>query len=403
VLILTKVVHKFRRLRIKKKGVLLTIFLILSFGQGCKYQRSLNLVEPEQQNLPTETSVSKTKAVSENLAPSKPYEVHQNSNTLSALLVKGNFLERMNRWKGKALFVKFDSTKVPNAFRYYYFNSLYQDTNQNKIQDIADQGFFNPGSTVKVGLVALVLEELNRIGLGRETEYRVANSGNWYRISEDIRRAIAISDNDATNRLILWLGFDKINTSFRKKGLSHLVIDRLMLDRGTLIKSPPFEMRFKNKIVRQNTQSVSVKPTCYETTQKVGNCATATDLVNGLIRINQPEYFRDKGFDIRPGDRNWLKQIMSHTPQQEGFNYPDDYCRFLTGLENKIANRVGKLLSKCGVSLFSNTYTDLSFIETNSGEKYYVVLSVNPPQGSSEKEIIQWMNTVAEFILPQLP
>jgi hypothetical protein len=94
---------------------------------------------------------------------------------------------------------------------------------------------------------------------------------------------------------------------------------------------------------------------------------------------------------------------MSHTPRKEGFNYQDDYCRFLTKVEHKIASKSGRMLSKCGVALFSNTYVDSSFIEADSGQKYYIVFSVTPPKGVSEKEIIQWMNTTVNFVLLRLP
>ena len=75
----------------------------------------------------------------------------------------------------------------------------------------------------------------------------------------------------------------------------------------------------------------------------------------------------------------------------------------MTQVERKIAGKSGRMLSKCGVALFSNTYVDSSFIETDSGQKYYVVFSVTPPQGISEQEIIKWMNTITNFALLKLP
>lgn len=331
-------------------------------------------------------------------------QIHSDSEILGLLLEDNDLLARMNAWNGKGLFVKFDPTKTPPEFSYYYHNSVYQDENQNNIQDPSDQGFFNPASTVKVGLAALVLEELNKIGFNRQAKYRIAGSQKWYSFDEDIRRALVISDNDATNRLILWLGFDLINHSFKNKGLRHFVINRLMLDRGTLVPSPPFEMRLGEEVVQQSKKRVTVELACYETSEKIGNCATATDLVEGLIRINQPEYFNDdESFELTQEDREWLREVMSHTPRQEGFEYEDDYCRFLTNLKQKVADDSGKMLSKCGVSLFTTTYTDLSYLETDTGQRYYILLSVSPPRGYPEEETIRWMSKVAETILSKLP
>jgi hypothetical protein len=328
----------------------------------------------------------------------------QDTSTLNRVLQEGGFLEQMNSWNGKALFVKLNSIKTSPEFRYYGYNALYKDVNGNKIQDESDQGFFNPASTVKVSIAALVLERLNKLGLTREAEYRTSESSNWFRIDDDIRHSLLISDNDATNRLILWLGFDQINNDLEDKGLYHLVINRLMLNRGTLVKSPLFEIRQENKLIRQLSKSVSVRVSCYETVTQIGNCATESDLVGVLIRIVQPEYLpSDKNFNLNQSDREWLKVLMSHTPREEGFDYPDDYCRFLTEVEHKIASQSGRMLSKCGVALFSNTYVDSSFIEADSGQKYYIVFSVTPPKGIPEKEIIQWMNTTTNFVLLQLP
>lgn len=94
---------------------------------------------------------------------------------------------------------------------------------------------------------------------------------------------------------------------------------------------------------------------------------------------------------------------MSHTPREEGFDYADDYCRFLTETENQIASHEGRMLSKCGVSLFTNTYTDLSYIETDSGQKYYLLLSLRPPRRVSEPQIIHYMNQVAGALLSSPP
>jgi len=225
----------------------------------------------------------------------------------------------------------------------------------------------------------------------------------WYRIDEDIRLSIVISDNDAASRLILWLGFDYIKKALKNKGLTYLAIERLMLNRGTLVESPAFELRFAGQTIYQPPKPVSLEASCHEKNNQIGNCATASDLVGTLARFVQPEYFsKEERFILNQSDRVWLQEIMAHTPRQEGFEFSDNYCRFLTGVEKQVAKRSGRMLSKCGVALFSNTYVDLSFIETDDGQKYYIVFAVTPPGSITEEAIIQWMNTTASFILSQL-
>ena len=331
-------------------------------------------------------------------------QLKQDTTTLSKILQQKELLEQMERWKGKALLIKVDETQTPPEFRYYHYNDLVVDQNKNGILDSADRGFFNPASTVKVGISALVLEKLNQMNLGRETEYRVSGTSQWYVIADDIRRALVISDNESTNRLMLFLGFEGLNQKMKEKGLQYFSVDRLMLDKGTLVDSPPLELRFNNKVVQQAKQPVKRKSSCWETGRKAGNCASATDLAEVLMRIVQPEFYNtDEGFNLKQEDRIWLQGIMSHTPRQEGFNNEDDSCRFLHPLSKKIIHNSGRMLSKCGIGLFSNAYVDTSFIETDKHEKYYLIFALTPPQGTDKSTATLWMNKAVELILPQLP
>lgn len=296
-------------------------------------------------------------------------QTYHDTTKLAEILAQRDLLSLMDEWQGKALFVTLDTARSPHAFRYYYYDAVYQDSNSNDIYDPADGGFFNPASTVKVAIAALALEKLSANGLTRQANYRIANTERWYSFEEDIRRALVISDNEATNRLSLWLGFNAIKNKLAEKGLSQLVVNRLMLDKGTLVSSPAFEMRFEGDLIQQSEQAVSIDSNCYETHRKIGNCAVATDLLKSLMQINHPEYFMDGPSPAMSlADREWLKVILSRTPREEGFDYADEYCRFLTEIENKFAGDRGQMLSKCGVSLFSNTYTDLSYLETDDGE-----------------------------------
>ena len=359
-----------------------------------------DLIEDTNDNIQeAEEDISDTE-----IAKAKPYRVNHETLVLHEILEGGGFLNQMQSWNGKMLVVKFESASVSPVFKYHEYLTHYQDSNNNNILDEQDQGFFNPASTVKVAIAALALEKLNALGVERDTEYRIVNESNWYRIDEDIRLSIVISDNDAANRLILWLGFDYIKSTLANKGLDNLAVERLMLDRGTLVDSPAFEMRFNNQKKYQQPKSVSIKPSCYEKDERVGNCATASNLVEALIRIVQPEYFsNDERFRMTQSDRMWLQEIMMHTPREEGFELPDNYCRFLTEVERRFSSQSGRMLSKCGVALFSNTYVDTSLIETDDGHKYYVAFAVSPTRRLDEETILQWMNTTANFVLSKLP
>ena len=337
------------------------------------------------------------------ISESTKHYIREDSTKIDNILEQGSWREQMKTWRGKALFVKVNETPKNLQFDYYYYQAIYRDTNGNNLQDSNDEGFFNPASTVKVGISALVLEQLNQMKLPKETEYRILGSSRWYSFHKDIKRVLIISDNEATNRLILFLGFQNLNLKMQAKGLNSFSVNRLMLNQGTLVDSPAFEIRFQETITQSPPQTVSQDFSCFEVEQKLGNCASATDLAEILIRLVQPDvYSPEEKFDLREEDRLWLQEVMSQTPQQAGFDYEDTFCRFLEPLAQKIAYKTGKLLSKCGVGLFSHTFVDTSFLKTDEGRKYYIVFAVNPPQKVSKNQAINWMNTVSQLLLNEL-
>jgi hypothetical protein len=353
--------------------------------------------------LPAESPSASPSAAPLSEGQSLPDQIQtQDPAAIAALLQAENLQTQMQAWRGKLLVVKF--TPSPGSFKQYSYGTDYQDRNGNGLQDPEDAGFFNPASTVKVALAALALEKLQRLDLPRDTAYRAAGSQQWQRIDADIRRALVISDNEATNRLVLWLGFDPIQQTLRRKGLEHLAINRLMLSKAGPVTSPAFDLRAGNQLKAQEPQSVSVPLTCQEAVGQVGNCATAADLVGVLMRLVQPEAFRaEQRFDLRPTDRVWMQAVMAQTPRQAGFDYADDYCRFLDPLGRQMTGQGGRLLSKCGTALFSSTYVDSSVVETVAGEKYYLLLAVTPPQGTPEPEILAGMQRIVGGVLPRLP
>ena len=187
-------------------------------------------------------------------------------------------------------------------------------------------------------------------------------------------------------------------------GFNSYAVNRLMLNQGTLVDSPAFELRFQGRITQQVRQKTTQSAHCLEAKETIGNCAKAKDLAEILITLVQPELsISEKRFKLREEDRLWLQNIMSKTPNKAGFLHENTFCRFLDPLGNKIANKTGRLLSKCGVGLFPPyNLVDTSFLETNEQQQYYIVMAINPPSVNSRTEAINWLNNVSEFILNEL-
>ncbi|PZD70809.1 hypothetical protein C1752_08951 [Acaryochloris thomasi RCC1774] len=327
----------------------------------------------------------------------------EDTKTLRDILEQDDLLAQMQAWNGKALFIKVDDAQDPPRFQSFSFRAQYEDTNQNQKQDIEDEGFFNPASTVKVAISALVLELLKQKKIGKAAEYRVAGTSPWFSIEDDLERMLVISDNDAANRLILLLGFESLNETMRAKGLEQYAVTRLMLDQGTLIDSPAMEIRYQGRLSQIPKQTVTDQFDCYEVGEKSGNCASAHDLAGILMRLVFPQAFPpEQRFDLRLEDREWMQQVMSKTPQESGLSFENTFCRFLDPLGKKLASQSGRLLSKCGIGLFSHTFSDTSFLKTDQGQKYFIVFSVTPPRSINKTEIIHWLNQTSQSIVMQL-
>ena len=324
---------------------------------------------------------------------------------LSDVLARVELSKKMDAWKGKLLIVHLLENKNPVEFRHYYYNSLYIDSNKNDIMDDADKGFFNPGSTVKTAVVLIALERLRELGFQREAEYRILGSDTWFRIDDDIRRIFLISDNDAANRLLLFVGLPRFNERMRAKGFESYIINRFIANQGMGVASPAHEVRFNGQARLELAMDAPLQPyPCLEFGTTPGNCSTATELARVFMRLVQPEFFsEEQRFRLYDSDSSWLQAVMVKVPQSGGFDFPPNYCRFINTVGVEFASQGGRLLSKCGIAPYSYTYTDSSYLDTDFGQKYYIVFALSPPPTTLDTEVSAFMSEVVSTLLPLLP
>lgn len=272
----------------------------------------------------------------------------------------------------------------------------YADSNGNGQADRGDAGFFNPASTVKVGIALAAVAKLKENRLSLAAEYSRRGRDDWRRISSDLQSMLAISDNEATNRLILWLGFDALNQRLRQLGLAGIEVNRLMLDRGTLIASPPISVREGGRRLEQPALASSRRPTCLESPGKTGNCATAASLAASMVLV------------ARQGDQagslhSWLAAVLAKRPKDLGYPEEANYCRFIDGAPTDARHSMSRLLSKCGVALFSHTHSDLSVIELNDGRRLVLLIARRYPQAPADAAVVTSFQNTAAALLARLP
>ena len=307
---------------------------------------------------------------------------------IETLLTKTGRMDTVKNWKIKFSFWEW---KDGHRIRMDY-GSRYQDSNRNSKIDASDDGFFNPASTVKTAIAALVLEDLKKNDLKLSDSYR-AVGGEWNTFEADLQMMQVLSDNEATNRLLLFLGFDAIHSRMNQLGFHDISIERLMLGKGTLVESPAYEVKTEGKLIQRLGRPVSMASRCEEAPGKVGNCASQENLLDILQLLANPT--ATHGFDIREGDRNWILNIMSQTPKSLGYDYPDDWNRFLQSKKNELVGERGRLISKGGVALWSKTWTDTSLIQSDDGRRMAVSITVFPPEDVTQKVAFPFMADLA--------
>ncbi len=247
--------------------------------------------------------------------------------------------------------------------------------------------YFYPASTVKFPIAVLVLEKLNIISnTSINTLYSIDNGTDKLRFSEEISKVFAVSDNEASNNLFEFIGFDYLNQSMHTKGLkpfriSHRIstpnADEPILKSITLYKDDNSVVHFPSK-----TDKSSVPLTINNLKKGIGylkddvvinaafdfsekNYYPLETLHNTLKRIIFPENFKEsERFNLTKTDREFILFSMQNSPKNAGYDpieYYDGYCKFFMFGDTKEAiPKTIKIYNKVGDAY--GTLTDCAYI-----------------------------------------
>lgn len=309
-----------------------------------------------------------------------------------------------------------DSANRPH-FKSFYFNV---DTSR----------YFYPASTVKLPLVLLSLEKINRLnrkGLDKFTPvYHDSLYAGQKRVEKDTtsenglpsiahyaKKILVVSDNDAYNRLYEFLGQRYIFETLRQKGYRLRVLHRF--DR----QLTPDENRHTEAVrfVRQDSlvyqQPMLVNTDSIRPPRKVmkgigwlkndtlvnepfdftyKNFFSLPDQQNILKSVLFPEAVGEQArFDLTTQDRQFVLQYLSQLPAETAFPkyysdtaYYDAYCKFLMygqgkdpispsiRIFNKVGNAYGYMIDNAYVVDFENKIEFMlaAVINTNTDAIY---------------------------------
>jgi hypothetical protein len=269
----------------------------------------------------------------------------------------------------------------PEAFELQIiYTQILRDKNNNvSFKDFTyhldSNNYYYPASTVKFPIAILALEKLNTIdNTSKDTQYLIEGKPEKLRFSEEITKVFAVSDNDASNNLFEFIGFDYLNESMKAKGLTPFKISNrisvsdaanpitksitLYKDDTTIVNLPAIHNKPsvplpKNKLKKgigyMKDDKLFNEP--FDFSNK--NYYPLETLHNTMKRIIFPEAFKEsERFNLSAKDREFILFSMQNLPKNAGYDpieFYDGYCKFFMfgdTKENiptniKIYNKVG--------------------------------------------------------------
>lgn len=258
--------------------------------------------------------------------------------------------------------------------------------------------YFYPASTVKFPIAVLALEKLNETDtLNRDTRFFVEGDTLETTFASDIIRVFAVSDNEANNRLLEFLGQDDINRRLAAHQVSPVRIshrlgvhsddvttkpliiylnDTTTAPTKPIVNSPAVPLEL-NEIMKGNGfyEEDSIYREPFDFSLKNYYPIEAQHAV--LKRVIFPANFPAKQqFNISAGQRDFLLNAMQQLPRNAGYDpaeFYDSYCKFFIYGDShdpmpdniKIYNKVGfafGTLTDC--AYIKDTENDVEFLLT---------------------------------------
>lgn len=247
--------------------------------------------------------------------------------------------------------------------------------------------YFYPASTVKFPIAIMALEKLNTIPNTTITnQFTIDGNPNTYRFSEEITKIFAVSDNEGSNNLFEFIGYDYLNNGMIAKGIKPFRINHRLSTANsgsktikaiTLIKEDQSKMVFPSYSCQKYsplTLSRIKKGTGYlynDTLVKEPfdfsekNYFPLESMHNTLKRIVFPNNFKEsERFRITEKDREFILFSMQNLPKNAGYDakeYYDGYCKFFMFGDTKenIPTSI-KIYNKVGDAY--GTLTDCAYI-----------------------------------------
>ncbi len=282
------------------------------------------------------------------------------------------------------------------------FTRIFREKNTIRFTDYDFQvdrnKYFYPASTVKFPIAVMALEKLNASeGLSLDTKFYVEGDTVETTFGNEITKIFAVSDNDANNRLLEFLGQDAINEKFRVKNIGKArIAHRLSVPNADDVTTKPLVIYLNDSTTTSLAGSTNTpaRSLSLEGIKKGSGFYEGDSLIkrpfdfglknyypietqHGVLkRVIFPASFPEKErFNISPAQKMFLLNAMKILPKEAGYkeeDYYDSYGKFLLFGDSKeaIPSHI-KIYNKVGYAY--GTLTDCAYIHD---EKYNIEFMV---------------------------
>lgn len=253
---------------------------------------------------------------------------------------------------------------------------------------VNEKDYFYPASTVKLPIALLAAEHLAKDSLlNMDVLYTSERDDNLHNVAGDIKQIVAVSDNEAYNRLYELLGRDFINEQLQEKGLAPTrIAHRVSTENADAPQTSQLKFFTTYEgdvtIVGGNIDGPISKLEAKKTTKGTG-------FIKGSLLIKEPMDFSLKNyfpleaqhglmkrlffpdqfdeserFKIAPEDITRIKQMMRAVPRNVGYDekdYYDSYVKFFLygDTKERIPEHI-KIYNKVGYAY--GTLTETAYI-----------------------------------------
>jgi len=252
---------------------------------------------------------------------------------------------------------------------------------------VEDNNYFYPASTVKFPIAVLAMQKLNQLdALNKDTRFYVEGDTVETTFAADVSKIFAVSDNQANNRLLEFLGQDALNSNLKQKGITPVRIShRLSTENSDEITTKPLIIYLNDSTTSalEGSINTSPKPLNINKIEKgIGYMAEDSLMLEPfsfalknyypinaqhavLKRIIFPEAFSEnERFNLNDEQKKLILEAMHTLPKKVGYDpieYYDSYVKFFMFGDTKedIPEHI-KIYNKVGYAY--GTLTDCAYI-----------------------------------------